>query len=91
VNGFGRSVLRFVTWWAKHSHERRGSRTKIDSRYDRNLAEIFRLLIAAGAKLEPPGEDGSTALSLLDGLNVPEAKRVLAAAPVQSTKRRKST
>ncbi len=90
MNSFGSSVLRFVAWWVKRRHEPGGSRSKIDASYDRNLAEIFSLLIAAGAKLEPPREDGSTALSLLDGLNVPEAKRVLAAAPLRSTKPRKA-
>ena len=49
----------------------------IDGRYERNLAEIFRLLIAAGAKLDPPAEDPEIALSLLANLRVPEAKEAL--------------
>jgi hypothetical protein len=60
----------------------------IDARYDRNLAEIFRLLIAAGAKLDPPTENGETALTLLADLKVPDAKQVVSAAPVWASKRK---
>lgn len=90
VDNLGTGALRSVASWVKQRHEPRGSRSKIDARYDRDLAEIFRLLIDAGAKLDPPSEDGSTAPGLLDGLNLPEAKRILATAPVRATRRRKA-
>ncbi len=90
LNSYGRDVLRVIAWRAMRKFQPDGSRSKIDARDDRNLAEVFRLLIAAGAKLEPPKEDGSTALTLLESLNLPEAKRVLSSAPLQLTKRRKA-
>jgi hypothetical protein len=88
VDRSGCGVLRNIAWWAKRRQEFGWLRSVIDARYDRNLAEIFRLLIAAGAKLDPPAEDGETALSLLADLQVPEAKQALSAAPVRARKRR---
>jgi ankyrin repeat protein len=83
-----RGVLRKTAWWAKRRQDFSWLRSVIDARYDRNLAEIFRLLIAAGAKLDPPAEDGDTALKLLAGLRVPEAKQVLSSAPIRTTKKK---
>jgi ankyrin repeat protein len=88
LNSSGNGALRIIAWWVMRRFKPRGSRSKLNARYDRNLAEVFRLLIAAGAKLEPPHEDSSTALTLLDDLKPPEAKRVLTSAPVQATRRR---
>ncbi len=83
----GRGVLRNIAWWAKRRQEFSWLQSKIDARYDRNLAETFRLLIAAGAELEPPPKPGDTALELLAKLRVPEAKQVLSSAPVRTTKK----
>lgn len=84
VDHSGRGVLWHLAWWARERQELWWLKSVIDARYDRNLATIFRLLIAAGAKLDPPIEDAETALSLLADLKVPEAKHVLWAAPVRS-------
>lgn len=88
VDRSGRGVLWHVAWWSRRRQELGWLKSVIDARYDSNLAEIFHLLIAAGAQLDPPAADGQTALSLLAELQAPEAKRALSAAPVRSTKKR---
>ena len=90
VDRSGRGVLWRVAWWARRRQELGWLKSVIDARYDRDLAEIFRQLIAAGAKLDPPVEDREAALSLLADLKVPEAKETLSAAPVRSARRHKA-
>lgn len=79
LDNHGRGVLPCVAWWAKHRQAMGWPlRRRITDAYDRNLAEIMRLVIAAGANVNERTTDGETALTFLNDLNVPITKRLLA-------------
>ena len=77
LDGVVGGVLPNIAWWARRRQEFGWLRSVIDERYDRNLAEVFRLIIAAGAERRVPVGDSDSAIGYLTELELPEAKRVL--------------